>query len=306
MIAGLRRRPQFVDILNELATKPLSLTLPDRSAKQMVGSFVYGQYDEENQRLMEQQQMNAVVNRSRSAMITQLAVESGIPAEILRNELRQSGFTKELFDEAVAPQEQVNADISRLKQIIKNEQSHREAEQRRVETSGVIGGEAVGADEPVTPIGEGGASSSGQQEAFEFRTVDALPGGINRGTKEAYDYFKSSIIVTKRPIEEYTLPTLVNVIKKYNDQVPRENRIEIQSLRGLSESDRETLRQEYLVEILDRVSDSETDPSLKREGFRFKIPKFVERARPQRTAGGASGSSVLGALAEFVLGSPTR
>jgi len=55
---GLRRRPQFIDLLTEILVDPHKIKYPNRDAKQERNGFVYSQFDEESNRLMMDQQTN--------------------------------------------------------------------------------------------------------------------------------------------------------------------------------------------------------------------------------------------------------
>ena len=85
---GLRRRPQFSDLLLEIKTDPNTIRYPNRDAKLLRDGFVYSQYDEENARIMVDQQPSEQLSRQQQLAIRLESMTTGaLPTESL---LRQS------------------------------------------------------------------------------------------------------------------------------------------------------------------------------------------------------------------------
>lgn len=70
---GLRRRPQFMDLLQEIQIDPHKIRYPNRDAKRLRDGFVYSQFDEESNRQMLLQQMNFNVNAYKGLVNRMLA-----------------------------------------------------------------------------------------------------------------------------------------------------------------------------------------------------------------------------------------
>lgn len=76
---GLRRRPQFMDLLQEIQIDPHKIRYPNRDAKRLRDGFVYSQFDEENNRQMLMQQLNVNAQEQSAAVFRMAAAQAGVP-----------------------------------------------------------------------------------------------------------------------------------------------------------------------------------------------------------------------------------
>ena len=182
--SGLRKRPQFSDILREMSTTPLSLKYPDRSSKRMVDSFVYGQYDEENQLLAQEQQLNTVINQSRGTMILQAAMEAGIPQALLQASLRKFKRETKTYDQAFADT-QTDADLSMLREITLKERERRLEEAKKVVIAKRMRREATGADEEEELVPEEEEGMMDEEEEAQRYLLEKARKGLSLANAKA-------------------------------------------------------------------------------------------------------------------------
>ena len=78
LTGGLRRKPQFIDLVKDLARPAYVPRFPKRDAKNLRNGFVFSQYDEKTAVLMDQQQLNVANVEVHRMLVKQAALAAGI------------------------------------------------------------------------------------------------------------------------------------------------------------------------------------------------------------------------------------
>jgi len=220
---GLRRRPQFVDLMNEILIDPHTIRYPNRDAKQLRDGFVFSQYDEENNRQMLDQQLQVNNIEQRMILLRKAAAEAGISHAALRTITDESAILDIVAAGALSPEQQAAAEAALRQEEATRQLQERIKEQMRQQAIGTIAAQSFGDS----------ASSSAAASAPQSPWITVEPPSLGRDAAGTYRFIiKKRIDPTGLSLEQLdklrnqpqdkklSIDDLTNMIEEYNGTFP--------------------------------------------------------------------------------------